>query len=55
VQARDFVDKTISNNMSHQSDYYNKLSYISQRFDQYHKEALASSTIDDNVTKMMGD
>lgn len=55
VQARDFIDKTISNNMQHQADYYNKLWFIAQRFDAYHKEALQASTIDDSVTKTMWD
>ena len=55
LQARDFLDKTISNNMQHQADYYNKLSYISQRFDAYHKEALELWKVDDSVTKTMND
>lgn len=54
-QARSFIDATISNNMQHQSDYYNKLSYISQRFDKYREEAGKFKTVDDSVTKTMND
>lgn len=55
VQARSFIDATISNNMQHQSDYYSKLSYISQRFDKYREEAGQFKTVDDSVTKTMND
>jgi hypothetical protein len=39
--------------MSHQEDYYNKLSYINQRFDTYKQENMAMNTIDDKVSAMM--
>lgn len=55
TQARSFVDKTVSDTLQHQSDYYSKLSYISQRFDTYNKEAQVNAKVDDNTTKLMND
>jgi hypothetical protein len=55
VQARSFVDSVVSNSIQHQADYYNKLTFIAQRFDQYQKEALENSKVDSSVTSQMND